>query len=302
MSDIPTSEHEAFAESLRQLRYRGDLRRSLSYLNILLGDIDLFEGVLASDASNDEKRVAFQRLMTLTLGSSSTWDRLRKVSRLIGIGEDTIGRYALRTSAPMEMVFPMVTKALREIITNEITGVEGILRPLEEAEKQERERRQAEWEALRVRVETVVPGNGLNCQVRFPEAANGRDDALVLIFSYPCRGIYELSCMYTHVCPVCEKEGRESSHTHGKVVLLSEDGTMLLPHIVRTQADLMQVVEDMRTADEKARMFLLQDNPTWYDDCKQRLLADSGVAILPPGDAATTEPVDLAAKKLGWWT
>lgn len=296
-SELAEEPEESFEETFRQIRYRGDLRRSVKYLTLLLSDIEQFEETAAPD---EERRVGFQRLMMLVLGSDSTWDRLHKVSGRSGIGPGTLGRYALRVSSPHHVAYPSLLKAVREVLIEERAEIERVLLPLEEEERRKREEREAEWEALRTRVETVVSGSSLNCQVRFSEPNDG-SYSLDFMFAYPCRGIYELSSMGTFICPVCDTEGKEHAHTHGRVLLAAEDGLMLLPQIVRTQADLMQVVDDMQVANEKKRMFLMPDNETWFDACKRFLQADPLVASLPPGDAASTKPYELADAQLGWF-
>lgn len=294
---------EQFAESFRAMRHRTDLRRSLGYLNVLLGDIDQFLELTASSATDEEKTQAFHRLMTLALGASGSWDRMYAVSDALGFSSDALGRYALRKSSPAPFMFPTVAKVVREVIVSEYARIEAVVVPLEEEERQKAAKEQAEWNAFRDRVETVLPGYSLNCQVRFSEHVEGsesEDSSLDLYFAYPCRGIYDLSCRFPRICGVCENEGKEQSHTHGRVVLSSEDGLMLLPQVVRTQADLLQVIEDIRAADETKPTFVLSDAAAWYDACKAFLQADPLVGTLPAGDADSAEPCDLTNQKLGW--
>lgn len=294
---------EVFLEELKQARHRHDLRRSLNYLKLLLDDIDQFEQLLAGPHSHEKARDSFQRLMTLTLGSSTSWERLHAVSDRLGFIRTAVERYVMRKSAPTAYMYSFVLKVVREVITEEYIEAERVLIPLEEEEQRTREQQQAEWVAFRERVETVMPDNYLNCQVRFSFTTRQEENNEIpfdLLFAYPCRGVYDLDEHNPSICRVCAEHGKEQSHTHGRVFLSSEDGLLLLPQIVRSQADLLQVLKDMRNANEKRGAFALTNQPNWYDACTEFLQSDPIVASLPKGDSAKVESCDLGTKKLVW--
>lgn len=285
------------------LRERKNMRASLEYLRLLCNDVEEFEALSISTASHERKAGAFKRLMTLTLGSTTTWARLHNLSNALGIGTPTLQRYVTRKSAPHPFMFPAITAALKQILKEEFEKVELVLYPLEEAAQAKQAAELQKWREFEKRVCNPLPGTTLNCQARYsPSASVASDFPLQLLFAYPCRGIYNLSEYFPLVCEICEKNGKEQAHTHGRVLLSSEDGMMLLPHIVHTQAELLQVVEDLLESDQKKRMFVLEDNPTWYDECKRSLASSEVVQTLPLGDARNVQKRDLATEKLGgWW-
>jgi hypothetical protein len=303
MNESTDASFEVLLGELKQANHRYDLRRSLNYLKLLLGDIDQFEQRLADQLSQEDARDGFQRLMTLTLGSSGSWERLHAVSGKLGFSLSAVERYVMRKSAPIAYMYPFVLKVVREVLTEEYMEIEHVLTPLEQEEDRKREQYRSEWVAFRERVETVIPGNYLNCQVRFSFSAGekGSDEIpFELLFAYPCRGIYELDEHNPSICRVCAEHGKEQSHTHGRVFLSSEDGLLLLPQIVRSQADLLQVLKDIGSANENNGMFAIPNQIKWLEACTGFLEADPIVTSLPKGDSEKVELCDLNAEKLIW--
>jgi hypothetical protein len=260
-----------------------------------------FETLLTTEVSAEAKRDAFMRLMTLLLGSTTDWTRADTLSDKLGIPVGTTRRYTRRVSAPLPFVFPLVTTCLKEILEAEYAIIEKVLAPLEKAAEEKRAAQECEWQEFVARVCNPLPGTSLNCQVSYrPPETEVVEFPLELLFAYPCRGIYELSNFFPHICSVCEASGKEVARTHGRVILSSEDGLLMLPHIIYAQADLMQVVEDVRVSDKKERLFVLENDPLWYDKCKTFLASSDVVKSLPPGDVTSTQARDLSKDKLVW--
>lgn len=291
-----TQVNDDIALRLADFTIRENMEMSLEYLKLLKDDIVAFESFLDSNASNEEKRQAFQRLMTLTLGSTTDWKRLEDLADLGGYGVRTLQRYVLRRTAPQSFVFPMLCKTLKEVIELEFDEITKTLEPLKKAAEEKRLTEEKEWQEFSDRVSNPLPGTSLNIQAVF---SSEDPDATRLLLAYPCRGIYEMSMLYTPICDICATEGKESSHTHGRVLLSSEDGLLMLPQIVHTQTDVLQVIKDLQ-ANKQSGGRLILDDETWFEDCKKFLTENAIVQSFPEGKTEETAPRDLSKDKLCW--
>lgn len=291
-----TQVNDDFALYFADFKIRGNMEMSLKYLNLLKEDIEAFESFIDSNASDEEKRRAFQRLMTLTLGSTTDWKRLEELADIGEYGVRTLQRYVLRVSAPVSFVFPMLCKTLKEVIALEFDEITKALEPLKKAAEEKRRAEEKEWQEFSDRVCNPLPGTSLNVQAVY---APEDPEATRLLLAYPCRGIYEMSMLYTPICKVCASEGKESAHTHGRVLLSSEDGLLMLPQIVHTQADLLQVISDLQATKQSDRS-LIHEDERWFEACKKFLAENSIVQSFPEGRIEEMTPRDLSKDSLCW--
>lgn len=281
---------------LADFTIRENMEMSLKYLMLLKKDIEEFESFIDSNASVEEKRQAFQRLMTLTLGSTTDWKRLRDLADIGKYGVSTLKRYVLRVSAPVSFMFPRLCKTLKEVIDLEFSEITKTLEPLKKAAEEKRLAEEKEWQEFCDRVFNPLPGTSLNVQAVY---APQDPDATRLLLAYPCRGIYEMSRLYVPICKVCASEGKESAHTHGRLLLSSEDGLLMLPQIVHTQADVLQVIKDLQVNKQSDSSLTLEDE-TWFEDCKKFLTENAIVQSFPEGKTEETMPRDLSKGNLCW--
>lgn len=276
-------------------------RATLKYINVLLGEIDKFKQLLTTEVDEEKKRSAFQHLMTLTLGSCDGWNQLAAASSETKMSFSTLKRYVLHISAPHSIAFPVVAGQIREMLLERYDEVEKVVKADELAEVESRAKTNAVWQELVDRVLHNEPNTGqLNTQATYhgqQQVDGGYDSSLQVHFSYPCRGVYDFSDHFPHVCSVCDEQGKNPSHS--RVFLNGEDGSLLLPHIIYSQADVLQMINDLENFD--GLYFAEDETPEeWLAELREFVKTDPFFKTLPKGDINTSKPVDLNKEKLMW--
>ncbi len=279
-------------------------RATLTYLDVILGEITDFENLLTTAESEENKRRAFHKLMTLTLGSSRDWKRVYVVSGKCHIAPGTLRRYVTHTSAPVSFAYPHIAQDVRTVIKEEYMEIEKIVLAAEKVEKREVEKSNREFKALVDRVVHIVPDTFYNCQATFentPEELifTPGDYPLSVGISYPCRGLYNFDDHFPYICTTCDE--KDKAPLHGRVILNGEDGLMLLPHIICTQEDVFQAMRDIETANIGCYYFKSKEaGERWYAGCKNFMETNDFIATLPRGEKGSRISYDLTKEKLMW--
>lgn len=277
-------------------------RTSLTYFDILLGEISDFEKLLTDDSARDDiKKESFIRLMTLTLGSDTDWRRARAVSDELGISFCSVQRYALRRSAPQPLLYKPIVEVVRTIISQDYDQLLPVIEAQESDDQKRRADSQKQWDRLVQRIENIVPDQFYNCPTTYPELPD-RDHSsdsvdTHICFSYPCRGIYDFCSHAPTICEACYES--KDCAVHGRVFLMGEDGFLMLPHIIFTRADVLQLLSDLETY-ENLTLPRGQKMNEWLSELEEFVHRDQFFDQLPPGCASAAVSHDLGVAQIPW--
>lgn len=274
-------------------------RATLSYLDIIIRDIDKFRERIKTDPDSEETRREFQNLMTLALGSSDSWQRLYTMSSKSGFSPSSLKRYVTHASSPHPGLYKNFLQTLQEVIREDYVRIETTVLDDERIKAEEKAKIDKEWQELVDRVLHIEPDTRLlNTQAVYQTRLDTEEEfPLQVCFSYPCRGIYDFSDYFPHVCSVCTNDGKEP--VHGRVFLNGEDGLLLLPNIIYSRADVKQLVKDLKGF---AGLYFAPDETEeeWLSGLDELVATDPFFKTLPDGDSNKVKVYDLNKEKTVW--
>jgi hypothetical protein len=125
----------------------------------------------------------------------------------------------------------------------------------------------------------LIPGQPeLAFQDGYETTTSGNDYLPISVgIAYPCPKHFRftfgalggLECIY-------------EDHEHGRAIVSCDDGTALMPHILRTKADIVHLIEDLIGSDHFACYF--GDDTRWEETLRHILMNDPISLSLPEGD------------------
>ncbi len=268
-------------------------RATLNYLKRLLEEISIFETLLTNDLNREKVRSAFHHLILLTLGSSSSWERLYKVSGEIAVSPSTLHRYLTKVSAPSFALYPAIAKSIANVIKEEYAELEILVVQNEITEKKARDAANKKYTELVNRVSNIHPNTWYNC-IAVCETKIGEEVPLQFGISFTCRGIYDFNDHFPYLCTQSSEENRH----HGHLIISGPDGSALLPHIIQTRADILQAINDLEHS-KCCKCYFASDVALkeWYRTCRN-LVSKTEMKILPVDDSNKTKSISL--EKLMW--
>jgi len=275
-------------------------RYMLHYFDTMLKQVEEFKALAEEENGSEAARIQFHELISTLLSPPEAQTRAVQFMNEVGVSYGTLRRYITGVSAPIPSIFPVIAEILKDILTTEKVSLEAAIVQQEKEAEERIAASNKEWKELTDRIYRPIKSTLYNSKISFEmEAAEG-SFAESMHISFPCRGIYEFSDHFPHVCHVCESGRRDI--LHGRVFLSSEDGLLLLPHIVKTQADILQCIADIENSSILALYGTRKDitSEKWFFACQTHITSDPFFQSLPKKSHENPTSYDLDKEKTVW--